>query len=764
MTSKSSFLVNLKENNKRRLWVWVISVLIFMLALPVLVSMTISQIRNSAGIWGDSYSQEAVRSIIHSRLVGAMRGQLGFSNLKMSVTALLAVVSALQGFSWLYSRKKVDFYMGMPVKRKKRFLIIWLNGILIWLLPFFLGLLMEMLIAAGSGALDKTVIVSALAASLVYLLFYLGVYHMAILAVMLTGNVIITCFGLVVLFLYEYAVRAINTGYKSFFLDFYAAYKTSEVPLLSPFVLYMRLEDGFHYGNTLALGHLTGLFAFGLGVFALAFFCYLKRPAEAAGRSMTFAVTRPVIKILLTVPASLIAGMLMAGAVNYQPKIYSDKGMGYMIFAILAVVVLGSGLIQVIYEFDIKGAVHRKREMLVSGVLAALIFVVFRYDLTGFDAWVPGTEQVESVAFVPDYYEENRSDSYFDQEGTSVSVMEYADRYMYLHDVEAACGLARHSIDGYSQVAQNYYQDYDEEKWGRWSQAKILYRLRNGKQVCRKLLVNVDDEETVALLDRIMGSDEFKKGYMPGASDNLQAMFGREEYKIRAFYENTVYSRDMSREDAERLLAIYQEDLEAANFSRIRDSIPEGMLRLQMSQELPGTGGIYSGYGRATRNWYVNVNIYSFNEKCIDFLREKGYYMEYQLDPEDVSYIQVMNRNSEAARELLEKRQEDAGFSMEEQDGDLAEDYEEDIDTRVYAEYTQPEQIRQIASCYYPEDFVASCDWDRGKELDTEYSIYVYFRAESELTRRFGTSAIYGFAQEAVPDFVAADTAYRSGK
>ena len=763
MTSKSSFLVNLKENNKRRLWVWVLSALILMLAFPVLAAMTVSQIRNGANSWADSYGQEAARAIIHARLVGAMSRELGFSTLKMLTTALLAIVSALQGFSWLYSRKKVDFYMGMPVKRKKRFFIIWLNGILIWLVPALLGLMIEALIAAGNGALDKTVILSALAACAVRLLFYLGVYHTAILAVMLTGNVIITCFGLAVLFLYEYAVRSLRMGYSSFFLDFYTGYRASEAPLLSPFSMYMKLAEGFHYENTLAPGHLAGLAAFALGVGALAFFCYLKRPAEAAGSSMTFAVTRPAIKILLTVPASLIAGILMAQAVNYQPKMDPDKGMGYMIFAILLVVVLGSGLIQVIYEFDIKGAVHRKREMLVSGALCALIFAAFRYDLTGFDSWVPAPEQVESAAFVPDNYEENRGDTCFDQEGRSVSAMEYADRYMYLRDVETLCDLARHSIDGYEQVAENYFKDYDEEKWGSWSTAKVLYRLKNGKQVCRKLLVNVNDGETVAFLDRVMGSGEFKEGYMPGASTQLQALLESGEYQVRASYGNMVYNEDMSREDAERLLAIYREDLEAASFSRIRDNIPEGVLRLQLSQDLPQSES-YRGYERATRSWYVDVNIYSFNEKCMDFLKEKGYYMEYQFDPEDISYIQVMNRNSQAARELIEKRQQSADLSVEEQAAGMLMDDGEDIDTRSYAEYSRPEEIQQIASCSYPEDFVDNWDWDRGKKLDGEYRVYVYFRAESDLTRRFGTSAVYGFAQGEVPDFVAKDTAWRSGK
>lgn len=73
---------------------------------------------------------------------------------------------------------------------------------------------------------------------------------------------------------------------------------------------------------------------------------------------MTFEVTKPVIKILLTIPASLLAGMVIGETVGYEPEVSSD-GMGYMVLAILLVVVIGSGVIQVIYEFDLKGALHK---------------------------------------------------------------------------------------------------------------------------------------------------------------------------------------------------------------------------------------------------------------------------------------------------------------------------------------------------------------------------------------------------------------------
>ena len=79
MTSKSSFLANLRENNKRRLWVWVISALVFVLAFPILISIMISQIKTGSAYLKESFSAEVAEEILHERLLDAMRGQLGFS-------------------------------------------------------------------------------------------------------------------------------------------------------------------------------------------------------------------------------------------------------------------------------------------------------------------------------------------------------------------------------------------------------------------------------------------------------------------------------------------------------------------------------------------------------------------------------------------------------------------------------------------------------------------------------------------------------------
>ena len=182
---------------------------------------------------------------------------------------------------------------------------------------------------------------------------------------------------------------------------------------------------------------------------------------------MTFEITKPVVKILLIVPASLFAGLVIADAVGFYPG-SSMNGIGYVLFTFLFVIVIGSALIQVIYEFDIKGILHKKTHIVISGVLKSLIFIGFRYDLTGYDGYIPKQNDIESVAFVPDFYDMTwEGGTYFDSDGSFMTELEYADKYMELSNVADVCELAELSMKDYDQFLgqmekEGYKEDQDQ--------------------------------------------------------------------------------------------------------------------------------------------------------------------------------------------------------------------------------------------------------------------------------------------------------------
>lgn len=767
MMSKSSFLVSMKENNKRRLWVWVISMLAFVLVFPVYTALVVKNTIIHSEWIAESYGLKLTQQMIHEELVFNMANTLGVSALIAVLTTIVAIISAVQGFSYLYSRKKIDFYMGMPVKRKKRFLNIWLNGILLYVIPYLSGLLISILIAAGNGGVDGEVLYAAATAFGINICFYLCVYHMAILAVMLTGNIVITGFALLVFGLYEFGVRFVLYGYKELFFRYFSSYGNDKSPILSPFVMLFDFVNSSHDRLFIA----AKLLIFGLVLLVISYVCYKKRPAEAAGKAMTFAITKPIVKVLLVIPLSLLAGFLVAETINYDP-LTTGEGIWYVIFTIALVVVVGSAMIQVIYEFDIKGALYKKSHIVVAGVLAALIFMGFRYDFTGYDSYIPKQKDIESIAFVPDYYESSAmyGNGRFDQDGSYMSEQEYADKYMQLKNVEEVCKLAEISQNGYNEFLGRAEQEgYKEEQAENWSYATLIYHLKNGRSVSRVIWVDVNDENTIELLDQIMGSEEFKKGYMAGASENIDLLLSgtNAKRKVSAVYGNTVYTQKMNAKDAESLLEAYRKDLALANFSNIKESTPISEFTLHIEEETAGSSHRIS---RSIRSWDIKMDIYPFYKESIACLKENGYYMEGQLDLEDVDHIQVLNYNNEAREKLQEKINTTAGAAAigseitdEEAENIALEAMQSSasIDTRVYADYTQKEDISRIASCIVPQDITYGSNWDGGNRYDNEYQIIVYFKAGSEISRSYGTYAYYCFLKGQVPDFVAEDTIYK---
>lgn len=760
MISKSSFLADMKENSKRRLWVLAVFTLVFIVLFPTFTALVINRITSRSQWLFETYEKARAGQILHERLISGMCGTIGVSRLMAVVTTVAAFISAVQGFSYLYSRKKIDFYMGMPIKRKRRFLNIWLNGILLYVIPYLTGLLISILIAAQNNAVDKTVIYEAAKALYTNLLFYLCIYHMAVLAVMLTGNIIITGFGFLVFCLYEYVVRIVVIGYKDLFFRYYSSYGMEAEPILSPFFMY---------------GHPLKLFIFAIVVGILSYICYLKRPAEAAEKSMTFEITKPVVKILLIVPASLFAGLVIADAVGFYPG-SSMNGIGYVLFTFLFVIVIGSALIQVIYEFDIKGILHKKTHIVISGVLTSLIFIGFRYDLTGYDGYIPKQNDIESVAFVPDFYDMTwEGGTFFDSDGSFMTELEYAEKYMELSNVADVCELAELSMKDYDQfLGQMEKEGYKEDQEEFWSYATLIYHLKNGRNVTRAVWVDVNNDQTVQLLDSIMGSEEFKKGYMQGASENLDHMLEQADAKrkISAVYGNGIYTEKMSEKDAKDFLEVYRRDLALANFSKIKECIPNAIFSLNIEEDVTGSiYGTWQGISGSNKVHTVSVFIYPFYEESIAWLKEHGYYMNGQLNVEDVARVQVINHNSAQRERLAEKQGTVSGAAADINDAYLTYDAEIDIygdnealDTRVYAEYTNLEEIEEIVNCVYPDEIVYSYNWNGRKSYDKDYEVIVYFKADSELNREYGSYAYYYFLEEEIPDFVAKDTKYTNYK
>ena len=214
MTSRNSFWVSSVENHRRRVWVWIITALVQVTAYVGILTVYLSRIRK----WyeeGAYITAEEFREALYQ----ATQEALGFQKDRLILVIGLAFLIGIQGFSYLYDQKKVDMYHSVPVDKNKRFLVIYGNGIIIYLATTLASLLISVISAVVQGAVNSEVMAVIGVAFVWNFLFFLIMYHTAILAVMLTGNRFITLFASGTFALYEMMLYILLENMQESFFD-----------------------------------------------------------------------------------------------------------------------------------------------------------------------------------------------------------------------------------------------------------------------------------------------------------------------------------------------------------------------------------------------------------------------------------------------------------------------------------------------------------------------------------------------------------------
>ena len=748
MTSKNSFWVSLKENNKRRVWLWILSAFAYLVMLPTITALIISSCKTNNMYlieqFGEIAGTESIRKETMAQLLNVFGGDHVFLLLMASAAA---VISGIQGFSYLYHRNKIDFYQAVPVRQSRRFLTIWLNGILVYLIPSLLGTGLSLLIMAGNHVISGEILRQTWLAYGLILLVYLGCYHMAVLAVMLTGNVFITCLGTGVFFGYEWMIRTIILNYQQMFFSHYSNLNQSDIPYLLPITMYIRYIDKRHNGQGSLCTIVLQLTLFAAAVLALAYWCYRKRLAEAAGKAMAFKVIQPVIKIALAVPAALLAGLLVSNIVGYNP-LWGDGSAGFPVFAMVVITIVVCCLMQVVYEFDIRGLLHKKWHILISGVVVALIFLCFSRDLLGYNSYVPRADKVSSAAMIPPYEYSIYGDNYYNEDLKYIDRTGYLEENMYLTDIGTLNKLLQKSIDSLKKC-KNLHGLYEDET-AEWYTLDVVYRMGSRKTVQRNIYVNLDDPETLELLDRVMGSEEYISAVYGKMIDTLYQIMENEPegVKLSYAYGNGIYTDKLSKEDMLTLMKCLMEDVRKAKFSETRQEICYGMLEFNVQKE----SGFY------TMSQRKEFKIYSSYENCVAFLKEKGLYEERFIDPDDIEKIQVINYNYD--KQNAETMVMDPAMYSDTMTEAVYYSDNEYMDDpyMVSMTYSDRKEIEEICSRLYPMDWSDS-GFSSDREYESDYMITVYFKPESDVSLSYGGSAGCYFLKGEVPEYVQEDTA-----
>ena len=617
MTSKNLFLNLMKEDIRRRLFIPAISLVIFFFWFPVstLISFVPQSIRfNDEPI----NKEELINGMI--RAFNSLCNNRGLT----FVLIVLFVIAAFTGFNFHFKANKADFLHGIPVNRKILYLVFITDGFLMVYLPVFLmSVIGTVFMAIRTGKPDPFLILFSC-------LFYnltRGVlcYACAILAVMITGNVISAFLGLMFIFFYptiiSYSILGMHVNY---FATYYAQEKIMEsmAKYTSAFI-YSMMDDPEDLPMMILSAVVALLLAFIL--FFISYVLYEKRAIETVGKAIAFRKAEAPIKFLLVVPIAI------GGAVLFE----NIAGIPTAVFGFACALLISHSVLEIIYNSDFKKLFSHPLQMVACGILGMVIYLGFCFDITGYDSFIPSKVLVKDVGVYSNVLENNMSE-------LNVKVTRDDTKYMYgdynsdfqddlvkkmkFKDVDTIFAIAkngiRHTKKNRLSLRNLFIGNFDNEQLVNPNNILICYHLKGGFKIYREY--TIDGYEVIKELDSIHDSKEFKDAVYPILSSTWEDY--AKVYCQDMTGERPIYATD---ESGRMLLETYKTELSNLTMDTRRYEKPVACLHFVNYQ--------YEDYITAFKMGTRNYEYYGF--------AELGYYPVYPSFSGTLSAMRNMGYN-----------------------------------------------------------------------------------------------------------------------
>ncbi|MDE6949545.1 MAG: hypothetical protein K2P64_01265 [Lachnospiraceae bacterium] len=648
----------MRENMKRRLWLLALVSFVMLFCYPLTTALTLNRYQGN---------EPYVFFYRH----GLGHNTLGFAGgATVFLLTLGGILCAVEGFSWIYSRKKTDMYLSQPITAGRRFLMIYLNGILLYFIPYTVSVLLTLLVLSGSGAVSGALFLNILFTLPSALIYFLAVYNLTLIAMLISGKRGTAGFFILMGFLYDVVFRAMFESYSSTYFATYAG-REGERQFLSPIgrVVVMLDHSNLSWGTeTVTTGMvienlikplLPGIFAlFAEAVVfgAIAWLCYKKRPMEAVAQAVAFPAVRGPVKVLLM----LLAGLL--GSACFC-DISGNNGLWVALSGLVFGVLFCQVLLEIIYAGDLKAFGRNRKSFAVGALAAVFMYLFFALDIGGYDTWVPKQENVESAA-IQIYFGNNYMFDYVDENGMITWKDSERIDEMEMTDVSAVLSLAGDSMG----------KDVEEPEPDTRLRCDVKYTMKNGKEKYRSFYIDWEKEKTV--LDILFANKEYKEGTHQVLSEDMDRIFE----KSRVYYSDGLREKEVADKNALPFMRAYRQDLREMSFSDVKDTLPCGTIRLR--------------YRVGDAECMLEYPVLPNYKKTVEYLRGKNIELYLNINPEDVESIRFTKFMDEDV-EVTEK----SGFfgtSVSKSTAEIA----------IEREYRGKAQIGEILGYLYPASLV----------------------------------------------------------
>lgn len=451
------------EDLRHRKWMLVLSSVVQLLMGPFATIFILSRYHNWYNI---SDHEMLVRQALDS-VDSLYRSYLGA--LAVAVALCGALIVGVGGFRHLFSKSMTDMMNSVPVKRGKQFAVIYLNGFLMWLVPFAVsGLIILIIIAArlGSYGVMSHAVTCSLQMLLGATITFVCVYNLAVLAAAISGTVFnslvnLLCLGLDAIVAYFCMIVMAQNFFEHFWRP---ALDTLEVgwmsqlvsPVVYGFVMSSRMDRlGFYFDTPSTVVCLFLTLAVCVINFIVAYRMYVTRKSEAAENG----TIGKVYKFVLRSVNSVLVGLYVAA---FAKIIIGDTGYtGWCMVITALFVVLMFGILEIIQKKSFRSFFDHLGQMIGSVIAAELVLSAFMFDMINFDNHiVPENNIAEAyVRMEPDYsYWGDTGSGYVPIEGKPGYITWAEDRFITDHygDVAIPTELAERILRADKLVYEQY--------------------------------------------------------------------------------------------------------------------------------------------------------------------------------------------------------------------------------------------------------------------------------------------------------------------
>lgn len=612
MTSKNCFSKMLVRDLKER-GVWLISsIILFLLIYPVQILMSLDAI--TSYMKGEEEFQ--------SRITEQFSSLISFGNGIMYVAiVIMAFLLAMSGFWYVYSGVKTDFYHSLPIKREKLFLERYVTGILIFIVPYFISLML----GYGAGIMKEagtSGILSLCAKGFVTnVVLFLLLYNLAVLGVLLTGNLFtgVLAYGAFLIYgiLLESTIGLTKVAFFTTYIDNSRLSQVFEGKFgkLSPLYVF----DMILSNNKISMKDVSVVFGISVLFLVICMFVYKIRPTEAYHKSIAFKKLQPIIKVAVVIPVSACVGILSSEIVG--------RNFIWYVGGLLVTAVLLSFAMEFLYYLDIRECIRPKISTgLILGMLV-IMAVTLKLDLIGFDTYLPKESRVKNMSIYIDGlnscydYPEGAGEMYGTVPFLQNTKIEEFDAIYQLAKKAVAIQKAD-KVTADSEITDSEITDSEELYFS------VCYEMKNGKEVYRGYCIP-KDEENLKLIADIYDNWEFKRQVLPVEYVKEEKISSLEIADLQSSHVS-----ELSKETIKSLFKTCKNEWESATYEQLSNDKVLGLLRFYLEYDRED-GDYYNG------SRYVSVPVYSGFQQTRKLLEQNGCKMMTFEDYDKVRGIEI---------------------------------------------------------------------------------------------------------------------------